>query len=54
VVIFAFTTATLLSCDAWFDVTTASGRADMFTAIASALLLELPLAALLFALSHHF
>ncbi len=54
VVIFAFTTATLLSCDAWFDVTTASGRADTITAIASALLLELPLAALLFALSHHF
>ena len=53
VVIFAFTTATLLICDAWFDVTTASGRADMITAIASALLLELPLAALLFALSHH-
>jgi hypothetical protein len=53
VVIFAFTTATLLSCDVWFDVTTASGRADTITAIASALLLELPLAALLFAVAHH-
>lgn len=53
VVIFAFTTATLLSCDAWFDVTTASGRADTIIAIASALLLELPLATLLFAVSHH-
>ena len=53
VVIFAFTTATLLSCDAWFDVTTASGRADTIIAIASALLLELPLATLLFAISHH-
>ena len=52
-VIFAFTTATLLSCDAWFDVTTALGRADTITAIASALLLELPLAALLFAVAHH-
>jgi hypothetical protein len=47
VVIFAFTTAALLSCDAWFDVTTASGRADTITAIASASLLELPLATLL-------
>ena len=53
VVIFAFTTATLLSCDAWFDVTTASGRADTIIAIASALLLELPLATLLFAVAHH-
>jgi len=53
VVIFAFTTATLLSCDAWFDVTTASGRADTIIAIASAVLLELPLAALLFAVAHH-
>jgi hypothetical protein len=53
VVIAAFTTATLLTCDAWFDVTTASGRADTITAIASALVLELPLAALLFAVAHH-
>jgi hypothetical protein len=53
VIIFAFTTATLLSCDAWFDVTTASGRADTIIAIASAVLLELPLAALLFAVAHH-
>jgi hypothetical protein len=53
VVIFAFTTGTLLSCDAWFDVTTASGRADTIIAIASAVLLELPLAALLFAVAHH-
>jgi hypothetical protein len=53
VVIFAFTTATLLICDAWFDVTTASGCADTIIAIASALLLQLPLATLLFAMSHH-
>jgi hypothetical protein len=42
-----------MTCDAWFDVTTASGRLDMITAIASALLLELPLAALLFAVASH-
>jgi hypothetical protein len=53
VVITAFATATLLTCDAWFDVTTASGRADTITAIASALVLELPLAALLFTVAHH-
>jgi hypothetical protein len=49
----AFLTAALLACDAWFDVTTASGRADTIFAIASAVLLELPLAALLFAVAHH-
>jgi hypothetical protein len=53
VVIAAFITATLLVCDAWFDVTTSSGRADTIVAIASALLLELPLAALLFAVAYH-
>jgi hypothetical protein len=53
VVIFAFTTATLLTCDAWFDVTTASGRADTITAVASALLIELPLATLLYAVAYH-
>jgi hypothetical protein len=52
VVIAAFTTATLLTCDAWFDITTASGRVDTITAIASALVLELPLAALLFAVAY--
>jgi hypothetical protein len=53
VVITAFTTATLLTCDAWFDITTASGRADTIIAIASAVILELPLAALLFAVAYH-
>jgi hypothetical protein len=53
VVIAAFTTGTLLTCDAWFDITTASGRLDTITAVASAALLELPLAALLFAVAAH-
>ncbi len=53
VVITAFVAATLLTCDAWFDITTASGRTDTIYAIASAALLELPLAALLFAVAHH-
>ncbi|MGH8891296.1 MAG: hypothetical protein ACRDV3_16235 [Acidothermaceae bacterium] len=47
----AFTSGTLLICDAWFDVTTASGGADVGVAIATAALLELPLAAVLFAVA---
>jgi len=53
VVVAAFTTGTLLICDAWFDITTASGRLGTLTAIASAAVLELPLAALLFAVATH-
>jgi hypothetical protein len=52
-IVTAFLTAALLVCDAWFDITTASGRADTILAIASAVLLELPLAALLFAVARH-
>jgi hypothetical protein len=53
VVIAGFVTATLLTCDAWFDITTASGRTDTITSIASAAILELPLAALLFVVAYH-
>jgi hypothetical protein len=53
VVITAFMTAMLLACDAWFDITTASGRAGALLAIASAVFPELPLATLLFAVAHH-
>src|SRR5689334_8099220 len=42
--LFAAITATMLFLDAWFDVTTAS-RADRPAAILSAVLVELPLAA---------
>jgi len=41
-------TATLLCCDAWFDVLTSRGLSDVAQALASALLVELPLAALCF------
>ncbi len=37
----------LLICDAWFDISTAAGTSDLRTAIAFAVLFELPLAALL-------
>src|SRR5580765_1279914 len=41
-------TGTLLVCDAWFDVLTSRGLSDVAQAVASALLVELPLAALCF------
>ena len=37
-VVAAFLTAALLACDAWFDITTASGRADTIFAVAHHLL----------------
>jgi hypothetical protein len=42
----AVASATLLIVDAWFDVTTASSRAGVGVAVLTALLVELPLAAL--------
>lgn len=51
VVLTAFTSAALLVCDAWFDLTTAATRGDQITTLVSAFLGELPLAALLFAMS---
>lgn len=47
----AVITATLLCTDAWFDVLTSAGTADRLTALASALLVELPLAVALFAVA---
>lgn len=44
----ATVTGTLLVCDAWFDVLTSRGVSDVAQAVASALLIELPLAALCF------
>ncbi|KKC03260.1 hypothetical protein [Mycobacterium nebraskense] len=40
----AFTTGVLLVCDAWFDLMTAGPR-DVWLSVATALLIELPLAA---------
>ncbi|MFF4120817.1 hypothetical protein [Streptomyces sp. NPDC001714] len=39
--------ATLLVCDAWFDISLSWGRGDVWGSIASAVLVELPLAFLL-------
>ncbi|GAA4250011.1 hypothetical protein GCM10022255_036600 [Dactylosporangium darangshiense] len=44
--------ATLLACDAWFDMVTASGQ-DRWVSLATAALVELPLAAWLFFISYH-
>jgi hypothetical protein len=43
----SFVAATLLVCDAWFDITLDWGTPDLWWSIASAALVELPLAALL-------
>jgi hypothetical protein len=44
-VIVASMTATLLIVDAWFDITTAGSERERYLAIATAVLIELPLAA---------
>jgi hypothetical protein len=44
-VIVASVTATLLLVDAWFDITTAASDRDRYLAIATAMLIELPLSA---------
>ena len=49
----AVMTGTLLVVDAWFDVMTSHGRDQMLTALGSALLIELPLAALCFWIARH-
>ncbi|MER6735056.1 hypothetical protein [Streptomyces puniciscabiei] len=43
----SYVAATLLICDAWFDVSLSWGRADVWESAASAVLVELPLAVLL-------
>jgi hypothetical protein len=53
VILFALIAGTLLVCDAWFDVTTASNRADLITSVLSAAFLELPLAVALFWFARH-
>jgi len=48
----ALVAATLLVCDAWFDVTMSLGTPDQTVTIATALLVELPLAGFLFWCAH--
>lgn len=44
--------ATLLLCDAWFDVTTSAPGSDLMLSLATALLVEIPLAACLVFVSY--
>ena len=46
-IVLAVVGATLLTCDAWFDVMTASSRSDLWISAASALFVELPFAVVL-------
>jgi hypothetical protein len=45
VIVAAIVTATLLICDAWFDITLDLGTSDIWWSLGSAVLVELPLAA---------
>jgi hypothetical protein len=47
VIVMSLVTGALLLSDAWFDVMTASTRADLLFSVGSAVLLEIPLAVLL-------
>ncbi|MFC4036962.1 hypothetical protein ACFO1B_00885 [Dactylosporangium siamense] len=51
VVLTAIVSATLLACDAWFDIMTAAGP-DRWVSLATALLIELPFAGWLFYVVH--
>jgi hypothetical protein len=48
VIAFLIITGTLLCCDAWFDVVLDAGSSDVWVSVASALVVELPLAFLMF------
>jgi hypothetical protein len=48
VIVCLIVTGTLLCCDAWFDVLLDAGTPDVWLSIASALIVELPLAFLMF------
>jgi hypothetical protein len=48
VIVCLIVTGTLLCCDAWFDVVLDAGTSDVWGSVASALLVELPIAFLMF------
>jgi hypothetical protein len=48
VIVCLIVTGTLLVCDAWFDVLLDAGTSDVWLSVASALIVELPLAFLMF------
>ena len=46
--------ATLIFCDAWFDIVLASGRGELLEAVLEAVLVEIPLAIFLVFLARHY
>jgi uncharacterized membrane protein len=50
----AVVAATLLLCDAWFDIVLANGRAEHIEATVEAVLVEIPLAIFLVVLARHY
>jgi len=50
----AIVAATLLVCDAWFDIVLATGRGEQVEAVVEALLVEIPLAIFLVVLARHY
>jgi hypothetical protein len=48
VIVCLLVTATLLCCDAWFDVVLDTGSPDVWVSVASAVFVELPMAILMF------
>jgi hypothetical protein len=46
--------ATLLFCDAWFDIVLATGRGEQLEAVLEAVLVEIPLAIFLVVLARHY
>jgi len=53
VVATATAAATLLICDAWFDVTTSRSRGELMVALGQAVLMELPLAGICLWIARH-
>jgi len=52
VILTAVVTGTLLVSDAWFDIVTAASHRDLWISVASALVAELPMAAVMFHVAH--
>jgi hypothetical protein len=51
--VIAAVAATLLLCDAWFDIVLASGRGEQVEAVIEAVVIEIPLAIFLVVLARH-
>lgn len=52
VIVAALVASTLLATDAWFDIMTSSGRTNVVVSVATAVVVELPMAVLLFLVAY--